>query len=100
MSFLIVTKSCAAIGRLHRTLGRLSSRAYTSGKKSVESRPNTDGTDTISTNLLDQVTEELGLRGRRILAVQVRLGPAKGMLIRSDREHDTVQLFKEMVNFC
>ena len=67
--------------------------------KGVEGRPNTDGNGTISADLLDQVAEKLGYRGRRISAIQGRLGPAKGMFIREDQTRCTVQLFDEMVKY-
>jgi len=67
--------------------------------KGCEGLPNTDGNGLISANLLDAVARHMGHVGRRISAIQVRLGPAKGMLVRSDRDRDRVFIFREQFKY-
>eukprot|EP00927_Polykrikos_kofoidii_P003331 TRINITY_DN11320_c0_g1_i9.p1 TRINITY_DN11320_c0_g1~~TRINITY_DN11320_c0_g1_i9.p1 ORF type:complete len:1182 (-),score=219.67 TRINITY_DN11320_c0_g1_i9:15-3560(-) len=60
----------------------------------------TDGNGLISGVIVDELGSFMGHPGRRISAVQVRLGPAKGMLVRWDIEGPSgVWLTRSMVKY-
>jgi len=59
----------------------------------------TDGNGQISADLMDEVTRKLGMAGRRISALQVRIGPAKGMLVRDAALKSKVILRKSQVKY-
>eukprot|EP00434_Breviolum_minutum_P000819 symbB.v1.2.000720.t1/scaffold40.1/size395337/24 len=62
--------------------------------------PLTDGNGLASADVFEAIAALLGHRGRRISAVQIRLGPAKGMLVRSDQlGGQRIVLFRAQVKY-
>mmetsp|Transcript_70826 Transcript_70826/g.169571 ORF Transcript_70826/g.169571 Transcript_70826/m.169571 type:complete len:1269 (-) Transcript_70826:80-3886(-) len=58
-----------------------------------------DGCGLISADLMDAIADFLGFPGRIITALQVRIGPAKGMLVRTTWQHRQVILSSKQLKY-
>mmetsp|Transcript_31592 Transcript_31592/g.57429 ORF Transcript_31592/g.57429 Transcript_31592/m.57429 type:complete len:514 (-) Transcript_31592:1280-2821(-) len=67
--------------------------------KGCEGRANTDGNGLASADFFEKIAIRLGCPGRRISAIQMRLGPAKGMLVCSYELQSKIVLFSEQVKY-